>query len=57
VRYEEDHFVHLDGVTWADYERLLEIRGDHSAPLIKNRLRPTTGGAIRDYRAVLKRRA
>jgi Uma2 family endonuclease len=30
----EDHFVHLDGVTWADYERLLEIRGEHSAPRI-----------------------
>jgi Uma2 family endonuclease len=28
----EDHFVHLSGVTWADYQRLLEIRGDHSAP-------------------------
>jgi Uma2 family endonuclease len=30
----EDHFVHLGGVTWADYERLLEIRGDSSAPRI-----------------------
>jgi Uma2 family endonuclease len=30
----EDHFVHLCGVAWADYERLLEIRGDHSAPRI-----------------------
>jgi Uma2 family endonuclease len=30
----EDHFVHLDGVTWADYLRLLEIRGDRSAPRI-----------------------
>jgi Uma2 family endonuclease len=30
----EDHFVHLDGVTWADYERLLEIRGERSAPRI-----------------------
>jgi len=28
----DDHFVHLSGVTWEDYERLLEIRGDHSAP-------------------------
>jgi len=28
----QDHFVHLDGVTWADYLRLLEIRGDRSAP-------------------------
>jgi Uma2 family endonuclease len=28
----EDHYVHLSGVTWADYLRLLEIRGDHSAP-------------------------
>jgi Uma2 family endonuclease len=26
--------VHLYGVTWADYIRLLEIRGDHSAPRI-----------------------
>jgi Uma2 family endonuclease len=30
----EDHYVHLDGVTWADYERILELRGDHSAPRI-----------------------
>lgn len=30
----EDHFVHLYGVTWADYLRLLEIRGDRSAPRI-----------------------
>jgi Uma2 family endonuclease len=32
--HREDHFVHLRGATWADYERLLEIRGDHSAPRI-----------------------
>lgn len=30
----EDHFVHLRGATWADYERVLAIRGDHSAPRI-----------------------
>lgn len=30
----EDHFVHLYGVTWADYIRILEIRGDQSAPPI-----------------------
>jgi Uma2 family endonuclease len=30
----EDHFVHLHGVSWADYERVLEMRGDHSAPRI-----------------------
>lgn len=30
----EDHYVHLHGVTWADYLRLLEIRGDRSAPRI-----------------------
>jgi Uma2 family endonuclease len=30
----EDHFVHLHGVSWADYERILEIRGDKSAPRI-----------------------
>jgi Uma2 family endonuclease len=28
----EDHFVILRGVTWADYQRLLEVRGDRSAP-------------------------
>lgn len=27
-----DHIVILSGVTWEDYERLLEIRGDRSAP-------------------------
>lgn len=27
-----DHIVRLHDVSWADYERLLEIRGDHSAP-------------------------
>jgi Uma2 family endonuclease len=27
-----DHIVHLHDVSWADYERLLEIRGEHSAP-------------------------
>ena len=32
---QEDHFVHLHGATWADYERLLELRGDHSAPRIQ----------------------
>jgi Uma2 family endonuclease len=31
---EEDHYVHLHGVTWADYERILKIRGDKSAPRI-----------------------
>ncbi|HUL82006.1 MAG TPA: Uma2 family endonuclease [Gammaproteobacteria bacterium] len=30
----EDHFVQFHGVTWADYLRLLRIRGDHSAPRI-----------------------
>lgn len=28
----EDHYVHLYGVTWADYARLLEIRGERSVP-------------------------
>jgi len=28
----DDHTVQLSGVTWEDYERLLEIRGDKSAP-------------------------
>lgn len=30
----EDHIVQLDGATWKDYERILEIRGDRSAPRI-----------------------
>jgi Uma2 family endonuclease len=30
----EDHIVHLSGAAWEDYLRLLEIRGDHSAPRI-----------------------
>ncbi|HEV2722636.1 MAG TPA: Uma2 family endonuclease [Thermoanaerobaculia bacterium] len=29
-----DHIVVLHNVSWEDYERLLEIRGDHSAPRI-----------------------
>jgi len=29
---QHDHIVCLHDVTWADYERLLEIRGDRSAP-------------------------
>ena len=28
----EDHYVHLYGVAWGDYLRLLEIRGERSAP-------------------------
>jgi Uma2 family endonuclease len=31
-RPTEDHIVHMSGVTWEDYERLLAIRGDKSAP-------------------------
>ena len=30
----EDHIVLLDNAPWADYQRLLEIRGDRSAPRI-----------------------
>src|SRR5438105_4962325 len=30
----EDHFVVLSGVTWNDYQRLVEVRGDRSAPRI-----------------------
>jgi Uma2 family endonuclease len=33
-RPTEDHIVQIDGATWDDYERLLEIRGDRSAPRI-----------------------
>ena len=29
---EGDHIVVLHDVTWEDYERVLEIRGEHSAP-------------------------
>jgi Uma2 family endonuclease len=28
----EDHFVQLRGVSWADYERVMKIRGDGSVP-------------------------
>lgn len=31
-RPTEDHAVRLSGVTWADYERLLEIRGEAAVP-------------------------
>ena len=31
---EGDHIVVLHDVAWKDYERLLEMRGDHSAPRI-----------------------
>ena len=30
----EDHFVRLSGTSWADYERLLEQRGEHAVPRI-----------------------
>lgn len=33
-RPKEDHVVRLSGVSWEDYERLLAMRGDHSAPRI-----------------------
>lgn len=33
-RPTEDHIVHLSGLSWDDYERLLDMRGDHSAPRI-----------------------
>ncbi len=31
---DSDHIVVLHNVSWDDYERLLEMRGDHSAPRI-----------------------
>lgn len=31
---DEDHIVRLDGASWQDYERLLAIRGERSAPRI-----------------------
>ncbi|MCW8141308.1 MAG: Uma2 family endonuclease [Planctomycetota bacterium] len=33
-RPREDHIVVLRGATWADYQRVLEVRGDRSAPRI-----------------------
>jgi Uma2 family endonuclease len=30
----DDHIVYLHDVSWDDYERLLTMRGDHSAPRI-----------------------
>ena len=33
-RPSEDHVIQLSGVTWEDYERILKIRGDRSAPRI-----------------------
>lgn len=33
-RPHEDHFVVLRGVSWSDYQRVLEIRGDSSSPRI-----------------------
>jgi Uma2 family endonuclease len=33
-RPSEDKIVVLRNVTWADYQRVLEMRGDHSAPRI-----------------------
>jgi Uma2 family endonuclease len=31
---EHDNYIVLSGATWADYQRILEVRGDHSAPRI-----------------------
>lgn len=31
-RVSHDHIVVLRGATWADFQRLQELRGDHSAP-------------------------
>ena len=33
-RPTEDHIIRFAGVSWEDYERLVAIRGDHSAPRI-----------------------
>lgn len=33
-RPHEDHFVILRGVTWADYQRVMELRGERSSPRI-----------------------
>jgi Uma2 family endonuclease len=30
----EDHFVVIPNATWADYQRFLELRGDHSVPRV-----------------------
>src|SRR5688572_26376140 len=31
---DEDHIVVLRGATWADFERVLQIRGDNAAPRV-----------------------
>jgi hypothetical protein len=31
---QDDDVILLYGATWADFQRLLELRGDHSAPRI-----------------------
>jgi Uma2 family endonuclease len=31
-RPREDHFVHLRGVAWVDYQRILGVRGERSSP-------------------------
>ena len=31
---QQDHFITLAGVSWAEYESVLAMRGDHSAPRI-----------------------
>lgn len=33
-RPREDHYVHLHGASWADYQRLLAIRGERSSPRV-----------------------
>jgi Uma2 family endonuclease len=33
-RPTEDHIIRLYGANWEDYQRLLAVRGDHSAPRI-----------------------
>lgn len=34
TRRDSDHIVRLHGATWADYQRLLELRGERSVPRI-----------------------
>src|SRR5207237_4818123 len=33
-RVQEDNIVVLHNATWADYQRVMEMRGDHSAPRV-----------------------
>jgi len=51
----EDKIVVLRGLSWSDYQRMLEVRGEASVPRFAYLYldRPTASQAIREYRAAL----